>query len=52
MKYGATGQGNRKDKTFLKRKKNDMKSREMIAKSIHKTKKCKCCNGTHRKVEK
>ena len=51
MKYGKTGQGDRKDAQFLRRKENDRKSREMVAKSIHKTKKCKCCKGEHRKVE-
>ena len=49
MKYGATGQGDRKDKAFLRRKANHRKSVEMIAKKIHKTRKCRCCKGKHTK---
>ena len=51
MKYGATGQGNRKDKTFLGRKERQRKSMEMITKKIHKTRVCKCCKGEHKKVK-
>jgi len=50
MSYGKIQQGNRKDAQFLRRKKNDRKSMEMIAKKIHKTRICKCCEGEHRKV--
>ena len=51
MKYGATGQGDRKDAQFLRRQENDRKSREMVAKKIHKTRICKCCKGEHKKVK-
>ena len=51
MKYGARGQGDRKDMSFLRRKENEKKSMEMTNKKIHKTRVCKCCEGTHKKVK-
>jgi hypothetical protein len=48
--YQKGNGGNRQDAQFLRRKENDKKSMEMIAKKIHKTRICKCCEGEHRKV--
>ena len=48
MKYGARGQGDRKDKAFLRRKEKKRKSMEGIAKQAHKSRVCKCCKGEHR----
>ena len=50
MSYGKTQQGDRNDNAFLRRKENDRKSMEMTNKKIHKTRKCKCCEGEHKKV--
>mgnify|MGYP003638292593 FL=1 len=48
MSYGKTQQGDRNDNAFLRRKENDRKSMEMTNKKIHKTRKCKCCEGEHK----
>ena len=48
--YQKGNGGNRQDAQFLRRQENYRKSREMIAKKLHKTRICKCCEGKHRKV--
>lgn len=44
--YGS-GQGNRIDKAFLRRREKHRKSVEMQSKKVHKTRICKCCEGEH-----
>ena len=49
--YKKGNGGNRKAATFLRRQESKRKSMEMTSKKIHKTRKCKCCEGEHKKVE-
>ena len=41
----------RQDAAWLRRQENDRKSREMRAKAIHKTRNCRCCDGSHIKQD-